>query len=324
MTNPLPDTDRILAELFAEDAPPHEPPLLISALLARTALTRQRSAWRVPSWWLPASLAWRPRTHERWNAMFAIMRVAALGAVLALAGGVYLSSLTASPSPDVPTPSPSPIPLPVGDLEAGTTYAIDIGAPQRLVLTVPAPGWFTIDPTFLGKNEITDVQPGAGSPSYYDVTLVPYLVENLHADPCRWNGSVLDPAVGPTVDDLAAALMDQPSQNASSVADVTLGGYAGKKVELSIPEDINPTAMCFSGNYGRWYSSDPSDYGPFTYGSGQRDSVFIIDVEGTRWVIDAIHVPGTSDADLAELDALLASIRFEPVPAAPPSPSPSA
>ena len=48
---PIPDNDRILADLFAEDAPPYEPPLLIPALLARTALTRQRPAWRVPSWW---------------------------------------------------------------------------------------------------------------------------------------------------------------------------------------------------------------------------------------------------------------------------------
>lgn len=322
MTRPVPDTDRILADLFAEDAPPHEPPLLIPALLARTALTRQRPAWRVPSRWLPASRAWRPRTQERSNEMFSVLRLVTLGAVLVLSGGLLFASVTLSPSPAVPSPSPSPIPLPVGDLEAGTTYAIDMGLPHRLILTVPAPGWFTIDPTFLGKNEITDLQPGAGSPSYYDVTLIPYLVENLHADPCRWMGSVLEPAVGPTVDDLAAALMEQPSQNASSITDVTLGGYAGKKVELSIPEDVNP-AMCSSGNYGRWFSTDPSDYGPFTYGSGQRDSVYILDVEGTRWVIDTNHVPGTSDADLAELDQLLASIRFEP-PASPlPSPSPS-
>ncbi len=134
-------------------------------------------------------------------------------------------------------------------------------------------------------------------------------------------GSVLAPAVGPTVDDLAAALMNEPLQNASSVTDVALAGYAGKKVELSIPEDVNP-ATCFSGNYGRWFTADPSDYGPFTYGSGQRDTVYVLDVDGTRWVIDANHVPGTSDADLAELDQLITSLRFEPVVS--PSPSPSA
>ncbi len=173
MSSPTPDTDRILADLFAEAAPPHEPPLLIPALLARTALTRQRPAWRIPSRWLPATLAWRPRTHGRSNDMFLAMRLVTLGAILALSGGLLFTSVTLSPSPAVPTPSPSPIPLPVGDLEAGATYAIDMGLPQRLILTVPAPGWFTIDPTFLGKNEITDVQPGAGSPSYYDVTLIP-------------------------------------------------------------------------------------------------------------------------------------------------------
>ena len=65
----FPDIDRILADVFAEDAPPSEPPLLIPALLARTALTRQRPAWRIPSRWLPPNVAWRPRTHGRLNTM---------------------------------------------------------------------------------------------------------------------------------------------------------------------------------------------------------------------------------------------------------------
>jgi hypothetical protein len=40
--------------------------------------------------------------------------------------------------------------------------------------------------------------------------------------------------------------------------------------------------------------------------------VYIIDVQGTRWVIDTNYLPGTSKANLAELEQLVASIRFEP------------
>jgi hypothetical protein len=39
--------------------------------------------------------------------------------------------------------------------------------------------------------------------------------------------------------------------------------------------------------------------------------VSIVDVDGTRWVIDASFLPGTSDANLAELEQLVASIRLE-------------
>ena len=53
--------------------------------------------------------------------------------------------------------------------------------------------------------------------------------------PASGSGTELDPPVGPTVDDLATALVEQPEQHASSLSDVTVGGYAGKKVELSHP-----------------------------------------------------------------------------------------
>ena len=182
----------------------------------------------------------------------------------------------------------------------------------RVIFTVPAGGWFTVDTVFLGKNEI-------GDPDKYDLTVYAGLVGNLHADPCHWRGSVLDPAVGPTVDNLADALVEQEAQNASGVTDVMLGGYPGKKVEMSIPDGVDHLA-CDDGDYGRWYTDDPYGYAPFTFGSGQRDTVYIIDVAGNRQVIGVQYLPGTSDATLAEVEEILASIRFE-LPAASPSPT---
>jgi hypothetical protein len=254
--------------------------------------------------------------------MFSVTGLAALGTVLAVAGGSLFVAGTLSPSPGAPSPSPSPITLPAGvELEAGTTYAIDSADAGRMILTVPGTGWFTIDTWFLGKDVAGLSEPGG---SRYDIRVIPYLVSNLHADPCAWIGSVLEPAVGPTVDDLATALMEQPLQNASSVSDVTLGGHAGKKVEMSVPDDF-AGETCDGGNYGRWYDDDdPANYGPWTFGAGQHDTVYIIDVEGTRWVIDTQHRPGVPESDIAELDRLVASIRFEPPvsPEASSSPSP--
>ena len=42
--------------------------------------------------------------------------------------------------------------------------------------------------------------------------------------------------------------------------------------------------------------------------------MYIIDVDGTRQVIDAMYAPGTtSAADRAEQEQIIASIRFEPI-----------
>lgn len=41
----------------------------------------------------------------------------------------------------------------------------------------------------------------------------------------------------------------------------------------------------------------------WTYGNGQHETVYIV---------DTMFLPGTSAANLAELDQILASIRFEP------------
>ena len=109
---------------------------------------------------------------------------------------------------------------------------------------------------------------------------------------------------------------------------VTVGGHAGKKVELSIPEDLDVTTCDSEGDFpifGRWYTDPPNGTvvgaAPWTYGKGQHNTVYIVDVDGTRQVIDTMYLPGTSAANLAELEQIVASIRFEPR-ASTPSPSP--
>ena len=66
------------------------------------------------------------------------------------------------------------------------------------------------------------------SSSMWDVT-------HVYADPCQWQGTLEE--VGPTVDDLAAALEQQPMRNAT-VSDVEVDGFAGKVVTMSVPDDM--------------------------------------------------------------------------------------
>ena len=124
----------------------------------------------------------------------------------------------------------------------------------------------------------------------------------VYADPCQWQDGYVDPPVGPSVDDLATALANQPQRGDAVPVDVSIDGYRGKMIELTVPTDIN-LADCWSGTFRSWE-------GRFHQGPGQVDRVYILDVGGQRVVIDAHFLPGASDAVLAEQQAIVDSIQL--------------
>jgi hypothetical protein len=259
------------------------------------------------------------------------LAIAAVAVVVVAIAGVNL--LPRQGGIGVPGPSPTAVPSPTssptvnfaGSFAPGTTYAIDapdrVGS-SRMTFAVPATGWSAIadDFVFVGKNV-------AGGGDGVDLYFSPHLVDNVYTGGCHWLGTALIPRVGPTVDDLAIALSAQAGPGASPPTAVTVGGHPGKKVELSVPEGLDVTTCDSDGDFpifGRWYTDVPdSTFGaaPWTYGNGQHNTVYIVDVDGRRQVIDTMYLPGATAADRAELDQIIASIRFEPR-AVTPSPSP--
>jgi hypothetical protein len=256
------------------------------------------------------------------------IRASTLGvAALVLAVASAVATTAQSPPGEaagttVPGSAASPMALPDGDLEAGTTYFLDdlwdVGSAD-LILTVPATGRLANG----GGNLYRDLIADPVGPAFAEVLITPWWrARNLTADPCHWrNGGELDPPVGPTADDLATALVEQAAGNASAPTDVTVGGYPGKRVELSIPVGLD-IATCDGGEFSRWWDEFGTERGGWMYPDG-RNIVYILDVGGTRAVIDTLYKAGTSEADLAEAEQLIASMRFE-WPARPtPNPSPS-
>ncbi len=325
------DTDQILADFLADEAPPSEPPLLLPAVLARTALTRRRPAWRIPSRWPPLNVAWRPRPHGRTSTMATPIKfVAAAVAISVLAVVVGIVPRTTGPGGNdlATSPSPSagssPIALPtIGpgqpegatvDLESGTAYFLDDvwdDGSADLILTVPAAGWGHSTEGHISK----DLNPDG----WFQILITPWWrARNLAVDPCHWqNEGELDPPVGPTVDDLATALVAQAAGNASTPTDVTVGGYRGKRVELSAPAGLD-IATCDGGEFVRWWDASACCYGPYMYPEADgRNIVYILDVGGTRAVIDILHKPDATEADLAEAEQIVASMRFRPLPTGP-------
>jgi hypothetical protein len=203
---------------------------------------------------------------------------------------------------------------PFAPLEPGTYFIdpdLDPSTPLRVVYEVPFEGWSM----WIGATKV-------GDDGHVAVSIT--TVTNLVRHGCR-DHSWADPPVGPSVDHLAAALADlAPFRVTSPPRDVTIYGYSGKYLELTVPDlrvegegDDRRFAGCIDGNLKSWVAAiDAAEEGDAFYGyngePGRTEEFWILDVDGTRLVIEANWSPASTRKDVAEMRAILDSIRIEP------------
>lgn len=237
----------------------------------------------------------------------------ALVLILVMALLLGCSSIRSAPPPatsksDATTAAPSlrPTAPSLGDrraLPAGT-YLIDYLPQAHITVTVPA-DWEAFQGWAILKYR---VEPPMGMGLGFK------LVENVYADSCDWEGTLMDPPIGSSVDDLVAALALQPERTPTTPVPITVDGFQGKAIDFTVPADLD-FATCDASEY-RSYTTmnwDGTDHGVrFHQGAGQTDRNWILDVEGHRLAINGSFFPGTSAADRAELEAMMASIRIDP------------
>ena len=297
------DTTRIVRS-WLEVGATALPDRVLDAVLDQLPSTPQRRSW------------WPARRFRDMNAYMKLAIAAAAVVVVALAGIYFLprGGNVAGPGPG-PSPTPTqtptqtptltPAPTPSGNVDVtgsfalGTTYAITDACcvVSRMTFTIPATGWYApLEPWRIGK----DV-PGADGSDIFDLFVTPRLVGNIYTGGCHWRGTAQAPPVGPTVDDLATAMFAQAGPGASPPTDVIVGGHPGKKVEWSIPEDLDMSTCDRDGGgsdpiFGRLVIDDGYGTEPYIHGIGQRNTFYIVDVDGKRQVIDAMYLPGTSAA----------------------------
>lgn len=134
-----------------------------------------------------------------------------------------------------------------------------------------------------------------------------WTVDTVDRDACR-KPRIDSFAPGPTVEDLADALVAQESTQASAPQPVTLGGYRGLYVELTGPPSLDPC----DAYPGLW--RDPGERG--IYGGGQVDLLWILDVEGQRIVVDASYSkPNSSAAEIDKVTTMAESLKLAPTTA---------
>jgi hypothetical protein len=232
----------------------------------------------------------RARRHLLRNGALA----AAAGIAIVLGGFAGLKSIQAAPTPATP-PSPSVPQTPRTAVLPTFDHALD----DRYVIRMELLEGYAAE----GANGVVFGQdPGQG--------ISAWTVGNVYAKPCHWNNTLLNPPIGSSVSALVRGLERQQGRHATQPIDTELDGYAGKYLETTVPAGIN-VGKCDSGEYRTWV--DPMFSGQRSLEAGQRDLLWIVDVDGVRLVIDAALGPQTTKQDQADRIQMVESIRIEPV-----------
>ena len=186
--------------------------------------------------------------------------------------------------------------------------------------TLPPPSaWSTRFPS--GDGRSGSERPSSPTMDTSGVSIT--TVTNLVRHGCR-DHSWADPPVGPSVNNLAAALGDLgPFRVTSPPKDMTIYGYSGKHLELTVPDlpvegqgDNRRFARCSTApsRVGSRSSTQPKGGRVLRLngGPGHTEDFWILDIEGTRLMIEANWSPNSPRKDLAEMRTILDSIRIDP------------
>ena len=243
---------------------------------------------------------WSARRSLDMNSPIRYAIAAAAVLVVALVGYQLLppntgsGGVTPKPSPAVTT-SPTEIPrLPFSGPSDAGTYRMGTG--PTILVTVP-PGWTSTGGMQIIKNleqpnEVTALE-------LYSADV------QVFADACQSAGT--EELIGPTTDDLLAALLAQENSDISDPVDVTIGGLPGKRFEVSVPDGID-IAQCSIGSLQIWVDSMRSYLAGVGLDGGAR-SVGVADAPGGRLLLQ-LPLGDAPAEDIAERDAIIASIEI--------------
>ena len=177
-----------------------------------------------------------------------------------------------------------------------------IGVGDYPSFTLEVPDTWSVGGAFVTK--------GSLGVSVWDVGEVP-------RNPCHWQSTSSDP--GPTVDDLVNAFTAQRFRHPTVPTDVMLGGYPGRSLTWSVPDDWVVTGDAdFEGcdvepsnghkDFVSWFGNGEGER--FQQDAGQIDMLWVLDVNGQRLLVDATYPPHTTGANRAELMRIVESLEF--------------
>jgi hypothetical protein len=294
-----------LAAWFVDEAPSHARPGLLDEVLDQTRVTRQLDRH---AWW--PRVAWpRLRLQGRMRAALVSVLVVVVGTGVVLVGsrvadqGTFAgatrsaapSAVPVSPSPATPGPSPRPAWLrDAGSaaLEPGVSFYFDLPVP--VTFSVPA-GWSFASTGQTGSVIVNDQQTAA---------VGWFAADNVFRDPCRWLKGLLDPPVGPSVDDQVKALEKLPGFVVAGPTPAQIGGLAARSLVLT--PTVSQSAC--DGSQVKIWAWTPTGRQQDLFGG--TATVRVMNVGGTPLlVISWTSLPDTAGA-AADVAAIVRSIQF--------------
>lgn len=300
------DVDLVLREYLADDGLT-APDYVLDVVEEQIGRQRQRRAWPFPG-------------RTTMNNQVKLLVGLAAAVVVAVVGyrllpGIGGTGATPPPSPTavtIPSLSPTLIPaLPDGTLSAGVYRLAPLAsAPSlRIDATVPA-GW-------QGFGSWAILSPrGSAAPQGTGIGFI--AADGIYSDPCHWDkagdGSWPQAGiqVGPTVDDLANALRASTAYTSTTPVAITLGGYAGKRIDLQLPSEITGCDIPRADTAGRYFVFSGADAGNYAQGPNNRIQVWIVDAGGTRLIVLVGDYAATPEADRVAASSILDSLVIRP------------
>jgi hypothetical protein len=190
--------------------------------------------------------------------------------------------------------------LPTGgqDLTAGTYSLSDF--PVGISFDIPSfespAAWFSCSSSAV---EQAVCYASTGDPEESVVALTFQIVENVVAG-CsnQESAELLEPPVGPTVDDLVDAISNLEGYEASAPADISMSGFDGKEFTLTA-----------TGGCGATWATPDRVTG---MGSDEINLLQVLDVDGERVLIASAYNPDTSQEDVAALEQVRDSVEIQP------------
>lgn len=253
-----------------------------------------------------------------------------LGAAAVVAVLLVGSQLFGSPSANVGGPSVEPSPSPAPSVVAPSASAwtgLDEGPfvvtgsddPVQVTVNIASSGWVPLREF----DAVSKDDDGLDPPETVGAALLAWAWPagtgfNVYGDPCRWSTTVPEtPATTP--DEIAADLAAQASRDATAPVDVTVGGYAGKTITLHVPmafdvpnatreEEFADCDQKIFGSYGLEGGTEPERN---HQGPGQVDELWILDVDGSIVILDAMYGPAVPVDLVDEMRTIAESATFE-------------
>jgi hypothetical protein len=232
-----------------------------------------------------------------------VIAVAAAAVAAVVVGGLVIATRTDDPTGKVPADQPITV-APTTTVAPFRVTGTFEGGGRSLTYTVPD-GWINTGWMVIKRDPLIGVM-FVGADDDFFTKMCP--------------SGVADPPVGRTIDDLVSAWVNLPGVNATAARDVTIDGFDGKQIALTVPDyDEEDCAgmyyRCSFASEGEANRCEnllqtPTWTNEKEIVPNQHREIWILDVNGSRVMIMAWSLPDISQQDRAALDEIVASIQM--------------